>query len=54
MKTIILQTRSFLSLLREAFLGREKKFTSGGINRAIVLLSVPWYLSWSWRRYLYV
>ena len=41
MKTIILQTRSFLSLLREAFLGREKKFTSGGINRAIVLLSVP-------------
>lgn len=41
MKTWLTQTRSFLYLLREAVLGREKKFTTGGINRAIVLLSVP-------------
>lgn len=41
MKTIILQTRSVLSLLWQAVQGTEKKFTTGGINRAIVLLSVP-------------
>ncbi|MET3877968.1 MATE family efflux transporter [Chitinophaga sp. OAE865] len=41
MKTILAQTRSFLHLLRTAFLGKEKTFTTGGINRAIVLLSVP-------------
>lgn len=41
MKTILAQTRSFLHLLRAAFLGTEKTFTTGGINRAIVLLSVP-------------
>lgn len=41
MKTLILQTRSVLLLLRQALQGTEKKFTTGGINRAIVLLSVP-------------
>jgi len=41
MKTLILQTRSILQLLWQAVQGTEKKFTTGGINRAIVLLSVP-------------
>jgi putative MATE family efflux protein len=41
MKTILAQTRSFLQLFRMAFLGTEKTFTTGSINRAIILLSVP-------------
>ncbi|QNK62307.1 MATE family efflux transporter [Pedobacter sp. PAMC26386] len=41
MKTFLLRTRSILLLLKQAVQGTEKKFTTGGINRAIVLLSVP-------------
>ncbi|MFY0255208.1 MATE family efflux transporter [Chitinophaga sp. 30R24] len=41
MRTILAQTRSFFTLFRAAVLGTEKQFTTGGINRAIILLSVP-------------
>ncbi|MEN7551489.1 MATE family efflux transporter [Rapidithrix thailandica] len=41
MKLILSQVRYFFHLLKQAVLGKEKKFTTGSINRAIVLLSVP-------------
>lgn len=41
MKTAILKTRSLFNLLRRALLGRENNFTTGSINRSIILLSVP-------------
>ena len=41
MKTALLKTRSFLELLKLALSGSERNFTSGSINKSIVLLSVP-------------
>ncbi|GGX27694.1 MATE family efflux transporter [Aquimarina muelleri] len=41
MKLIISRIRYVLHLFKQALLGKEKKFTSGSINKAIVLLSVP-------------
>ena len=41
MKVVVLRLQSYTDLFLTAVLGREKKFTSGSINRAIVLLAVP-------------
>ncbi len=41
MKLILLRIGYTFQLFRLAVLGKEKKFTTGSINRAIVLLSVP-------------
>lgn len=41
MKEALLKTRSFFSLLRHSISGKESNFTSGSINRTIILLSVP-------------
>lgn len=41
MKTAILKTRSFFSLLKRSLSGSESNFTSGSINRTIILMSVP-------------
>ncbi|SHL93758.1 MATE family efflux transporter [Flavobacterium chilense] len=41
MKEAILKTRSFFSLLRRSLAGTESNFTSGSINKTIILLSVP-------------
>ena len=41
MKTTLLKTRSFFSLLKHSISGKESNFTSGSINRTIILLSVP-------------
>lgn len=35
------KARSFLSLFKQAILGKEQNFTEGSINRAIFLLSIP-------------
>ena len=41
MRTFTVQLRQVLGLLKQALLGTEKRFTSGGINRSIILLAVP-------------
>lgn len=41
MKTALLKTRTFLSLFKQALLGKEHNYVSGSINRTIVLLAVP-------------
>lgn len=41
MKEAIFKTRSFLGLLRRSLAGTESNFTSGSINKTIILLSVP-------------
>jgi len=41
MRVGTLQIRSFLKVFNDALKGKEKSFTSGSINRAIVMLSVP-------------
>lgn len=41
MKEALLKTRSFFGLLRRSLAGSEKNFTSGSINKTILLLSVP-------------
>ncbi len=41
MKEAILKTRSFFNLLRRSLAGTESNFTSGSINKTIILLSVP-------------
>lgn len=40
-KAIALRAQPYLHLFVQAVLGREKKFTTGSINRSIVLLAVP-------------
>lgn len=39
--SLILKVKSFFKLLKEALLGSEESFTTGSIDRAIFLLSVP-------------
>jgi putative MATE family efflux protein len=41
MRTALYKTRSLFSLLRRALSGKESNFTSGSINKTIILLSVP-------------
>ncbi|ACU60320.1 MATE family efflux transporter [Chitinophaga pinensis] len=41
MNAVLLRARSILNLFRSAIAGTEKDFTSGSVNRATFLLSVP-------------
>lgn len=41
MKALLLKTHSLFSLVGRSLSGKESNFTSGSINRAIILLSVP-------------
>ncbi|MCV9933579.1 MATE family efflux transporter [Flavobacterium sp. LS1R47] len=41
MRTTLYKTRSFFNLLKRSLSGSESNFTSGSINKTIILLSVP-------------